>query len=67
MDRDDELDDDYAWDDVNDIALPLDMVKKARKEETEHMDGKIFKVVEKGGDVEGDRQGPDEHQVGGYR
>ena len=33
VDRDDE----YAWDDVNDIASLLDRVKKARKEEMEYM------------------------------
>jgi hypothetical protein len=37
----------YAWDDVNDIPLPLDMVKAARFEEMGHMKGKIFKVVKK--------------------
>ena len=40
-------DSEYAWDDVNDMELPLDLVKKARKEEMEHMKGKIFKVVKK--------------------
>ena len=37
----------YAWDDVNNIALPLQLVKEARKEEMGHMKGKIFKVVKK--------------------
>ena len=37
----------YAWDDVNDIALPLELVKKERKEEMGHMKGKIFEVVKK--------------------
>jgi hypothetical protein len=37
----------YAWDDVNNIPLPLDLVKKARKEEMDHMKGKIFKVVKR--------------------
>ena len=40
-------DSEYAWDDVNDMELPLDLVNKARKEEMEHMKGKIFKVVKK--------------------
>jgi hypothetical protein len=39
--------DEYAWDDVNDIPLPLDQVKAARKEEMGHMKGKIFKVVKR--------------------
>ena len=67
-DRDDGgFDDEYASDDVHDIALPLDMVKNARKEEIDHMKGKMLKVVKKGGGLECDRQGPDQHQVGGYR
>ena len=37
----------YAWDDVNDIKLPIDQVKNARAEEMKHMKGKIFKVVKK--------------------
>jgi hypothetical protein len=37
----------YAWDDVNDMALPIDMVKKARREEMVHMKGNIYKVVKK--------------------
>ena len=37
----------YAWDDVNDIELPMELVKKARKEEMMHMKGNIFKVVKK--------------------
>jgi hypothetical protein len=39
--------DKYAWGDINDIALPLDLVKKARKEEMMHMKNNIFKVVKK--------------------
>ena len=42
-DRDDgRLDDEHAWDDVNNIALPLDMVKKARQDrvhEVENLQG----------------------------
>ena len=30
---------------MNDIALPFDMVKKARKEEMEHMKADVLKVV----------------------
>ena len=37
----------FAWDDVNNIALPLELVKKARQEEMSYMKGKIFKVVKK--------------------
>jgi hypothetical protein len=40
-------DEEYAWDDVNDFALPIGMVKKARMEEMGHMKNKIFKVVKK--------------------
>ena len=36
-----------AWDDVNDIELPIEMVRAARREEMEHMRGKIFTVVKK--------------------
>ena len=39
--------DEYAWDDVNDIPLPLGQVKAARIEEMGHMKSKIFKVVKK--------------------
>ena len=37
----------FAWDDVNNIPLPLNDVKTARKEEMDHMKHKIFKVVKK--------------------
>ena len=37
----------FAWDDVNNIALPLELVKTARQEEMSHIEGKIFKVVKK--------------------
>ncbi len=37
-----------AWDDVNNIPLPIDLVRKARAEEMNFMKGKIFKVVKKG-------------------
>ena len=37
----------YAWDDVNDMELPIDKVKAARKEEMGYMKNKIFKVVKK--------------------
>ena len=32
-------DSEYAWDDVNDMELPLDLVKMARKEEMEEVGG----------------------------
>ena len=35
----------YAWDDVNDIPLPLEEVIAARKEEIGFMKGKTFEVV----------------------
>jgi hypothetical protein len=37
----------YAWDDVNKIAVPLEIVKQARKDEMGRMTVKIFKVVKK--------------------
>ena len=37
----------FAWDDVNNSALPLELVKNARQEDMRHMKGKIFKVVKK--------------------
>ena len=37
----------WAWDDVNDMELPLDKVEEARQEEMDHMKGKTFKVVKK--------------------
>lgn len=36
-----------AWDDVNDILLPIGLATKARAEEMEHMKGNIFRVVKK--------------------
>ena len=37
--------DEFAWDDVNNIELPIKEVKAARAEEMAHMKGKMFKVV----------------------
>ena len=37
----------YAWDDVNNAALPLNLVKQARAEEMGHMKNKIFRVVKR--------------------
>ena len=37
----------YAWDDVNNFELPMNLVREARKEEMKHMKEKIFKVVKK--------------------
>ena len=37
----------FAWDDVNDIELPIGLVKAARREEMVHMKGNIFRVVPK--------------------
>ena len=37
----------YAWDDVNDIPLPLEKVIEARREEIGFMKGKTFEVVKK--------------------
>ena len=39
--------DEYAWDDVNNIQLPMNLVKEARQEEMGHMKGKIFKIVKR--------------------
>jgi len=36
----------YAWDAVNNIQIPIELVRKARTEEMPHMRGKIFKVVD---------------------
>ena len=35
----------FAWDDVNNMELPIKEVRAARAEEMAHMKGKIFKVV----------------------
>lgn len=37
------IDEEVAWCDVTDIELPFEMVRKARREEMEHMKGKIFR------------------------
>ena len=42
-----EEEEEYAWDDVNNFELPMNLVREARKEEMTHMMGKIFKVVKK--------------------
>ena len=57
----------YAWDDVNDMELPLDLVKKARKEEMEHMKGKIFKGGKEVGGLGDDKESSNEYEMGGYR
>ncbi len=43
----DGIEEEFAWDDVNNFPLPLNEVRQARKEEMGHMKGKIFKVVKK--------------------
>ena len=42
-----EEEEEYAWDDVNNFELPMNLVREARKEEMKHMKEKIFKVVKK--------------------
>ena len=37
----------YAWDDVNNMELPIEKVREAREEEMKYMKGKTFKVVKK--------------------
>ena len=37
----------YAWDDVNDMELPIEKVREARREEMKYMKGKTFKVVKR--------------------
>ena len=37
----------YAWDDVNNMELPLGAVQEARKEEMTHMKENTFKVVKR--------------------
>ena len=39
--------DEYAWDDVNDMELPIEKVREARTEEMKYMKGKTLKVVKK--------------------
>ena len=62
--RDDERpDDEYAWD-VNDIALPLDMVKESPQGRNGLHERENLQDGQKGGGLEGDGQSPDQHQVG---
>ena len=42
-----EEEEEYAWDDVNNFELPMNLVREALKEEMTHMMGEIFKVVKK--------------------
>ena len=37
----------YAWDDVNNMELPIEKVREAREEEMKYMKGRTFKVVKK--------------------
>lgn len=37
----------YAWDDVNQMELPMKLVSEARAEETNHLKGRTFQVVKK--------------------
>ena len=37
----------YAWDDVNNMELPIEKVREAREDEMKYMKGKVFKVVKK--------------------
>ena len=37
----------YAWDDVNNMELPIEKVREAREEGMKYMKGKTFKVVKK--------------------
>ena len=37
----------YAWDDVNNMELPIEKVREAREEEMKYMKGKTVKVVKK--------------------
>ena len=43
----DNIAEEYAWDDVNNMELPMEKVRAARKEEMGYMKSKIFKVVKK--------------------
>ena len=56
----------FAWDDVNNIALPLELVKTARQEEMSYMKGKIFKVVKKVRSLADYRKSSNQHQMGGH-
>jgi hypothetical protein len=48
----------WAWDDVNDMELPMELVDEARKEEMAHMKKKTFKVVKKTESYEVTGKGP---------
>ena len=37
----------YAWDDVNNMELPIEKVREAREKEMKYMKGETFKVVKK--------------------
>ena len=54
-----------AWDDVNSIALPLELVKKARQEEMSYMKGDFFQVV-KVRSLADFRRSSNQHQMGGH-
>ena len=56
----------FAWDDVNDIALPLELVNKARQEEMSFLKGKIFKVVKKSEVWRFTGKSSNQHQMGGH-
>ena len=49
METQEEIDEwaETAWDDVNNVPLPMEKVRAARKEEMEHSKGKRFVIVKK--------------------
>ncbi len=50
--------DNYAWDGVKNMELPMESVREARKEEMQHMKGKTFKVVKRAEAFEVTRKSP---------
>lgn len=46
-DEEDDRPEEFVWDDVNDMELPIDMEKNASAEEMGHVQGDSFKVVKK--------------------
>lgn len=48
----------WAWDDVSDMKLPMELVDEAKKEEMAHMKKKTFKVINKKESYEVTGKGP---------
>ena len=57
----------YAWDDVNNVELPIKLVDEARQEEVKYLSEKTWRIVKTEGVLGEDWKGPYKRKVGGHR